>query len=588
MEGRKLRRRFAAIPGGPLPQEKALHRLRGKIDRRRSGKGAVVENAPERMKRWELSGAGLESLTLAERDTPWPAAGELLVRIDACGICFSDIKILNLGGEHPRLQGRDLVADPVVMGHETAMTVVEVGEGLADRFQPGQRFLIQADVYFKGQGMAFGYRLPGGYSQYQLIGPEILNGDEGCYLIPAGSLSHSQAALCEPWACVEAAYAYRPRTAPKPGGKALLVMIESREASEMPDEAKGLRNVTVLSVARHPWLFQPEVAAEHVAALHAEHAEGFDDILVYGMPNGALAEALASLLKPGGVYAIQGQGSTGPVPVDIGSVHYRNQWYTGAPAGDAYDWERTPELMPGGTAWFVGAGGPLGQMHLQRALSLPNPPGKIIVTQRGGPRLEDLRQRFAGVAAARGVEFVLLDAKELGDEVYDAVLSETGGIGCDDICVIIPFADVVERAYELLAPGGGMDIFAGLPVGTTARLELGRVADKGVRIWGTSGSSVADLRAIVAKAEQGELATDRVVAAVGGIEAVRQGLEAVRDGVFLGKTVIYPHCTELPLSTVPQLAEKHPSLRKKLAEGRYWTPEAEVELLRLYGGLSRE
>ena len=115
-----------------------------------------MSHLPVRQQRWELSGAGMENLALAEREIPRPAADELLVRIDACGVCFSDIKILNLGPAHPRLQGRDLRAEPVVMGHETAMTVVEVGETLRERFRPGQRFLIQADVYFQGQGMAFG------------------------------------------------------------------------------------------------------------------------------------------------------------------------------------------------------------------------------------------------------------------------------------------------------------------------------------------------------------------------------------------------------------------------------------------------
>lgn len=543
-----------------------------------------LNEIPARQRRWELTGAGLDRLTLAECEVPRPRPGELLVRIDACGICFSDIKILNLGPDHPRLQGRDLACDPVVMGHETAMTVVRVGEGLAGRFRPGQRFLIQADVYYQGEGMAFGYRLPGGFSQYQIIGKQILDGDEGCYLLPfAPGLSHAQAALCEPWACVEAAYAYRPRTGPKRGGAALVVLLETAFAAAMPDEVAQLVEPVVLTPVHHAWLHDPERAASGVREVARDHPSGFDDILIYGIPNGPLAQELAGLLKPGGVYALQGEGTTGPVSVDIGSIHYRDHWYTGSPAGNAYAWGRTPELLPGGVAWFIGAGGPLGQMHLQRALSLPHPPAKIIVSQRGGPRLEDLRQRFAGPARKRGVEFVLLDAKELEEGVYDAVLSETDGRGCDDICVIIPFADVVERAFPLLAPGGALDIFAGVPVGTTAHLDLGEIATHGVRLWGTSGSSIADLRTIVRKAESGELATDRVVAAVGGIEAVKPGLEAVRDGVFLGKTLIYPHCKDLPLSPISELAERHPSLQAKLADGRYWTPEAEAELLRLYG-----
>ncbi len=538
---------------------------------------------PTRHRCWELTGAGLDNLSLVERDVPTPGPDELLVRIEACGICFSDIKILNLGPSHPRLQGRDLAADPVVMGHETAMTVVRVGEELRGDFQVGQRFLIQADVYYQGEGMAFGYRLPGGYSQYQIISRPILAGDEGCYLLPVSDQAcHSQAALCEPWACVEAAYQFRPRMQPLPGGEALLVVLDAEEAPNITDEMPHLRHAKVLTPVRTPWLRDPAGAAAGVRALREKFPEGFDDILCFGLPPRRVTEALTGLLKPGGVFALEGEGRMGRLPIDIGSVHYRSHWYTGKPDGDPYEWGRGTELQPGGIAWFIGAGGPLGQMHLQRALSLPRPPATIIVSQRGGPRLEDLRQRFEGLAQERGVTFILLDATALGDGVYDAVREASGGRGCDDICVVIPSAEVVARAFELLAPGGGLDVFAGVPVGTVAELDLGRVPTDGVRLWGTSGSSIADLRTIVKKMESGSLPTERVVAAVGGLEAVKGGLEAVRDGLFLGKTVIFPHLRNLPLLTVDELAKRHPSIRERLLDGRYWTPSAEAELFRLY------
>ncbi len=533
---------------------------------------------------WELTGAGLESLSLQERPVPQPGPGELLVRVDACGICFSDIKILNLGENHPRLQGRDLAAEPVVMGHETAMTVLQAGAELGDRFQAGQRFLIQADVYVNGVGTAFGYRLPGGYSQYQVIGKEILDGDEGCYLLPvAHGISHAQAAMCEPWACVEAAYACKPRKKPLAGGRSLVVLMEFDEIREIQDEVSQLTQPVTLSANRQPWLRDGDQAEAGVQALQAEHPDGFDDILIYGQITPRVAEQLAKLLRSGGVFALQHGGDVGLTSVDIGSVHYRDHWYTGASHGDIYAWDRTAELKAGGIAWFIGAGGPLGQMHLQRALALPDPPAQIIVTQNGGSRFDELRQRFGPLAASRGIRFSLLDTSSLGAKVYEAVQRETRGHGCDDIVVVIPNAPVVEHAYELLAPGGGMNVFAGVAVGTNARIDLGRVAADGVRLWGTSGSKVSDLRAIVEKVESGSLQTDMVVAAVGGVEAVKAGLEAVRDGVFPGKTVIYPHVRNLPLTTVPDLADRHPSIKERLLDGHYWTPEAEAELLRLYG-----
>lgn len=530
---------------------------------------------PERQAHWELAGAGLDRLSMRQVALPKIEPGQLLVRIDACGMCFSDIKILNLGGAHPRLQGRDLESEPVIMGHETAMTVMDVGSELRDRFAPGERYLIQADVYYNGRGTAFGYRLPGGYSQYQVIGREILDGDEGCYLLPVPPrLSHAQAALCEPWACVEAAYRFNPRREDLPAGERLVVDLNGRASSE-----PGLR----LTPDEHPWLLVDGETEAGVEALCEDQDGGFDDIFVIGTPSPRLVESLARRLRQDGLFRIRCAGGIGSTEIDIGAVHYRGHWYTGSADGSELAWNRTAELIPGGAAWFIGAGGPLGQMHLQRALSLPKPPAHIIASQRGGPRLEDLRSRFEGLAGRRGVRLTLLDSQVLGEEIYGHVREITGGRGCDDICVIVPNAGVVEKAWETLAPGGGLDVFAGVPVGTLASLDLTRLVRDGARLWGTSGSSIADLRRIVEKAGSGEIATDRVVAAVGGIEAVHQGLQAVSEGLFPGKTVIYPHCRDLPLSPITDLAGRHPSLAACLEDGRYWTPEAEAELFRLYG-----
>jgi D-arabinose 1-dehydrogenase-like Zn-dependent alcohol dehydrogenase len=49
-------------------------------------------------------------------------------------VCFSDIKVINAGEEHPRIF-KDMKQDPVVLGHEVSMTVVGVGENLKDELQ---------------------------------------------------------------------------------------------------------------------------------------------------------------------------------------------------------------------------------------------------------------------------------------------------------------------------------------------------------------------------------------------------------------------------------------------------------------------
>jgi threonine dehydrogenase-like Zn-dependent dehydrogenase len=183
----------------------------------------VEYNLPKEIWAWHLYGAGLENLGKDGKpeEYPMPEFGQdqLLLRIDAVGICFSDIKVINQGKEHPRLVGRDLTTDPVTLGHEAAVTIAGVGDSLKGQFKVGQRFIVQADVFFGGKSMAFGYALPGAQSQYQVVGKEVLNGDEGCYLIPVqDTTGYAEAALAEPWACVVASYRISRRTSIKPGG----------------------------------------------------------------------------------------------------------------------------------------------------------------------------------------------------------------------------------------------------------------------------------------------------------------------------------------------------------------------------------
>ena len=176
---------------------------------------------------WPLYGARLENLGQDGRpiEAPVPAYGpdELLVRHDACGLCFSDIKVIKQGESHPRIF-RDMRKEPVVLGHEVSMTVVGVGENLRGEYKVGDRFIVQADISFKGVGTAYGYMIQGGLSQYGVIDQRILNGDEGNYLIKVQpNTGYAESALTEPWACVTAAYELKYRTGLKPGGVTWIV-----------------------------------------------------------------------------------------------------------------------------------------------------------------------------------------------------------------------------------------------------------------------------------------------------------------------------------------------------------------------------
>jgi len=190
------------------------------LDDYRNCSGAYA--IPETSMTWNLYAAGLENLRLEEMPVPEPADDQLLVRIDAVGMCASDWKMIAQGERHARMQGRDLAAEPTVPGHEVSMTVVKVGSGLEGRYRVGERYAVQAEIYIDGENIAYGYKLRGADQQYQTIGPEIYDGG---YLLPVDpALGYSQAALAEPWACVYHAYSHHRETrSVLPGGTAWYV-----------------------------------------------------------------------------------------------------------------------------------------------------------------------------------------------------------------------------------------------------------------------------------------------------------------------------------------------------------------------------
>jgi len=145
----------------------------------------------------------LDQLVVKEAPTPSAGPGELLVRVRACAVCGSDIRIFHTG--NPR------VVPPQILGHEIAGEVVEAGEGV-EGFTVGDRVAIGADVPCgvcplcrEGHGnncainYAIGYQFPGGFAEYILLNRTTVNYGP-VHHIP-GDLSFAEAALAEPLAC---------------------------------------------------------------------------------------------------------------------------------------------------------------------------------------------------------------------------------------------------------------------------------------------------------------------------------------------------------------------------------------------------
>jgi len=134
---------------------------------------------------------------------PQVVPGSVLVRVKACAICGSDLRIVNHG--NPR------VLPPTILGHESSGVVEKVGEGVS-KFKPGDRVALGADVpcgkcsYCEAgignvclTNYAMGYQFPGSFAEYVLLNPLVV--EHGPVHHIPNNVSFDESALAEPLAC---------------------------------------------------------------------------------------------------------------------------------------------------------------------------------------------------------------------------------------------------------------------------------------------------------------------------------------------------------------------------------------------------
>ncbi|MFP4191476.1 MAG: alcohol dehydrogenase catalytic domain-containing protein [Candidatus Hydrogenedentota bacterium] len=527
---------------------------------------AAAGPLPDTYKGWQIHGAGFENFGVGDQPEALqlrdPKDNEIVLRSDAVGLCQSDIKIIAQGNSHARLRGRDLKSEPTVLGHECAVTVVKVGANYKDRFKPGDRFIVQADIYYKGFNYAFGYLIPGGLQQYTYLDERALDGDEGCYLLPVkDETGYSQSALSEPWACVEMSYNVQQRLEPT-GESQLIVADDPTPYQKLVPKAKAVpRSLEGLS-----------------------DEERFDDIFL-PQPTPALVSALGTRLNNHGIVFLLGEAAEdGPTTLDIGRIHYQGvRFYGGGADVDAI--KRANErydLLPGGDALFIGSGGPMGQMHVQRAIEVDNRPKRVVVTDLDRARLDHIVDSFGDLAKRQGVELYTFAPSEFPDQAaMDAKIKSIAPGGYSDIIVMAPVAGLVTDSLQFAAGQALVNIFAGVGVGNTAEAPLHALC-RGVKLYGTSGSRISDMRKVLDMVEAAQLNTNMSVAAIGGLSAAKEGLKGVKEGWFPGKIVIYPQVLELPLTPIGEIPQQIPELKDKLGPNNIWTNEAEQALLEMY------
>ena len=253
---------------------------------------------------------GRGRMELQQIARPAPGPGQVLLRVEACGVCGTDNHIYE--GELT-----DGVFPPVVLGHEIATRVEAVGPGV-EAFEPGQLAAVDpligcgccdgcrsGRVNLCAKPMLIGYRLNGGFAQYVLAPAEKV--------VPlAESAGVAGGVLCETLACVLNGY---DRLGLAAGSTAMVLgagtvgllwlqllkaspcrkVIQSEIVGFRRDKARRLGADVVLDPA----------AADLADAVRAELGDGVDFIIdATGVP--AAIEQAIGLLARGGTFMVFG------------------------------------------------------------------------------------------------------------------------------------------------------------------------------------------------------------------------------------------------------------------------------------------
>jgi threonine dehydrogenase-like Zn-dependent dehydrogenase len=536
-----------------------------------------------------------------EKVVPQPGPHQILLRMEACGICFSDTKLLHAFTSHPRkgpvLSGLDaavLAEIPsytpgrlfTVPGHEPVGRIVAVGDQVR-RHRIGERCLIQTDyrhLLTAAANAAFGYNFEGGLQEYVLLDERMIIEPETGerFLIPVGEEpSASAIALVEPWACVEASYVYRERRGPLPGGRMLVVADAGHEINGMATLLEQSRpaHLTALpaDAAELHALESTGLAVTSVADVAAVVREGFDDIVYFGA-DAAMIEALQDCLAFGGLINVTTGGASidRAVALDVGRVHYDLTRWTGTAGASATEsYAAIPadgELRAGDRMAVIGAAGPMGLMHVVRSASAGWKDLSISAVDIDDARLGHLELAARPVAQSHEVELTLINSRTA--EVAP---------GFSYIALMVPAPPLVGQAVALAGPGCRINIFAGFANRTRVDVDLNRYLEQHCYFLGTSGSVIPDMKAVLRKIESGELDTNISLDAVAGFEGVADALAAVESRTSGGKIMVYPALPELGLVPLSEIGERFPTVQARLRHGQ-WTKAAEQELLRVAGG----
>jgi L-iditol 2-dehydrogenase len=287
---------------------------------------------PATMRAARLHGIGdvrVESLPVPE-----PGAGEVLVRVEACGVCPTDARKYAIG-----LGDGDYPFNP---GHEWVGRVVEAGEDVQG-LSPGD--LVYGDTY-------------GGYAEFTTIATDPGGWSRGA--LPLGDLPVERAVFLEPLA--DCLHAVHDQAQVAEGHRVAVLGAGSMGLQMVAVAARAGARVMVVEpredrrslAARFGAELTVDAAGWREAATGWTGGEGPDAIVVTLGRGEVAADAVGACAPGGRVVLFAGFGNEGVAAVDLNRLHYKeislvgSEW-VGVPPHQRFGrYEQARELLAGG------------------------------------------------------------------------------------------------------------------------------------------------------------------------------------------------------------------------------------------------
>jgi L-iditol 2-dehydrogenase len=150
---------------------------------------------------------GIEDIRIEERPVPEISENDILLKINACAICGTDLKVFMHGYKNfkpPQIIGHEISGSVAKKGHKVkgleigdrvvVVPIVSCGECYYCR-----KGLTNLCVTFQQQTEAFGFYYPGGFAEYMVIPGKAIQ--RGNLIKVPENVSNEEAALAEPMAC---------------------------------------------------------------------------------------------------------------------------------------------------------------------------------------------------------------------------------------------------------------------------------------------------------------------------------------------------------------------------------------------------